>query len=680
MNLIGFDKNDEDCGANRFIEQTGYVPHGVCALLFHPDFVHHHKGMGEEYTLHPDCCSYQAVIKNAERTRQAWTNHNLKTLSKNLKKYGCDMYVGLMGCTNKSAYHREWIEDHPEIYTHYRGGIKANHCIFKRFSDGTYYEDFFIDKLCRVLSDYGFRGVHFSDCFSPMGGNISHGDFSTDLVEQFLDFSDVKLPHEIMSTLGDDSATVEDRRGEWIWENKREEWIEFNCARWEQFYKKLCDRVHAIGCEVMTLAMYCTDPFETKYCLGTDISKITKAGVDCITENILTAGLYLQSGADSGEKPYRFNRITSILPTMAAHIKDAKRLTMLGLYDATEEWDILHHAPCLHDRDLYGNMSYFLDTPNGCQRCADGYFLCLGDGIERGDWDKEHRKYEIAMSADVHHCISPMMLWSDHSYDNFLKEYIATRRPTPFNLFYEIANSGTMFGGCVRGEDIDSFSGTLFVADFDMLSKEEKEKVASYDRGLALVCFKKDADTSELNGKVTFEIEDRFSSHPLKACLLNFVVDTQMSEKIEEYLSRDDGTADVKDINSLKDSGNPLKETLPFTKVTKGFVDAMAYLLSLGERNVLSANVPHQTFRQKDGSLRLYLYNNKLSQYGFAYVRVKEKVSDTKIISDFPILPVRYKEEESGGIYHNYEAEIANRQSFEVKLSPGGTTIVDIIP
>ena len=48
MQLLGFDKNDADRGVARFLERTGFVPESVCALLFHPDFVHLHGGMDKE--------------------------------------------------------------------------------------------------------------------------------------------------------------------------------------------------------------------------------------------------------------------------------------------------------------------------------------------------------------------------------------------------------------------------------------------------------------------------------------------------------------------------------------------------------------------------------------------------------------------------------------------------------
>ncbi|MBO5773329.1 MAG: MMPL family transporter, partial [Clostridia bacterium] len=55
-------------------------------------------------------------------------------------------------------------------------------------------------------------------------------------------------------------------------------WIRFMAWRWNVFFKKMGDALHAIGKEVTTLGMYCTDLFETMYCLGTDLKGITDAG------------------------------------------------------------------------------------------------------------------------------------------------------------------------------------------------------------------------------------------------------------------------------------------------------------------------------------------------------------------------------------------------------------------
>ena len=80
MQLLGFNRDDEDRGAARFLERTGFTPDSVCALLFHCDFVNLHRGMDEEYTLFQDNCAYHGIPRNKERERQPWSNYDLRKL------------------------------------------------------------------------------------------------------------------------------------------------------------------------------------------------------------------------------------------------------------------------------------------------------------------------------------------------------------------------------------------------------------------------------------------------------------------------------------------------------------------------------------------------------------------------------------------------------------------------
>ncbi|MBR3718377.1 MAG: hypothetical protein IKN20_00755, partial [Firmicutes bacterium] len=166
MQLLGFDRDDPDRGAARFLDRTGFVPDNVCALLFHSDFVHLHRGMDEEYTLFPDNCAYYAVPRNLERERQPWTNWDLRELVAALKKRGVGFYAGIMGSYLGDMFHHEWLSDHPEIRTAERERDGGLHCL-KRFKDGTWYEDFFAEKLAQTLNDYDMAGVHVADGFCP---------------------------------------------------------------------------------------------------------------------------------------------------------------------------------------------------------------------------------------------------------------------------------------------------------------------------------------------------------------------------------------------------------------------------------------------------------------------------------------------------------------------------------
>ena len=663
MQLLGFDRNDPDRGAERFLNQTGFVPDGACALLFHPDFVHQHRGMDEEYELSPDNCSYFGIPKNKERERQPWTNYNLRELAHNLKAKGTGLYAGIMGCATNNAFHQEWYNDHREIL-----GGWGGHCLLKRFKDGTWYEDFFIDKLCETLKDYGFRGVHLADNLCP-NGNIYYGYYCTDMVTQFIDHTGFKFPDGIVN------AETDEVRQKWIWKNIRAEWIEFMCWRWEQFFIKCCARVHEIGCEVMTLGMYCTDPFETKYCLGTDLARIMKAGVDYLTANILPTSCYMAiPGTD-----YYFHRYMAIAPTTAAHIKDGHLVSMVGLQDATEEWDVMKHMPCLHERDLYTMMTYQVADGNGTKRALEGYFLCLGDGIPRADWDVEREKIEIALSADVESVLSPCMLWSEFAYEKMLREYITTRRWTPFKLFYEMSKAGVLCGGCVTSDALESYRGTLLIPDFDMLSEEEKLLAAKYKNGAVVCTVPAGFDLTPYNIQPAIQITDRFSKHPLSAFMFGADINQETINKIEALLSIDDGKPNMEcEPADAPEFTMTLFDTLPFVKVTAGFRDAVALLLKESQDGMIACDKPYLAYRLRNGAWRFYIYNDIDTKYSHAFVEIDREVSDVRIVSSFPVLPVRYVDKKGGQLIHFYNKEAVYKQSFEVKLQPGGVTILDV--
>lgn len=677
MQLLGFEMNDDDCGAKRFLNQTGFLPDSACALLFHPDFINTYDGFESEYELSPYNCAYRGIIRNAERNRQKWTNLNLQKLIASLKQEGCDMYLGMMGASLGNGT-REWIEDHPEIYSHYRGGVRANYNLLKRFSDGTYYEDFFISKLCSVLKDYGFKGIHLADCLAPYGGNIAYGDFSVDLTKQFIEKTHFSFDEEFMLKLTDNSGDADDWRADFIWKNHRAEWIEFMCDRWVSFYEKLCRHVHSIGCEVMVLGMYCTAPFETKYCLGTDIARIVEAGVDCITENILPTGCYIAS--ERLDREYYFHRYMAIVPLMASHVKNGHLVTMLGLQDASEEWDIMHHMPCMHELDLYTMMAYRRETGDESVRASEGYFLCLGDGVSNSDWQWEYKRLISAMTDNVSKTLSPVMLWSDYTYNNFLKEYINTRRWTVHKLFYELSKAGAMPGGSIRSEDLNGYTGMIIVPDFDLLSEEERQAVASYTGGELLITAKADFDVKKYGMNISFELTDAFSDFPLCAYFVNADICEAAKSEALALASEDDGAENIKgnpaDMDEFKE---PLDDTLPFAKVTSGFVDAMALCLKDSMNQYCTCSKPCLAYRLKSGDIRLYIFNTVRDRYSTAFVQMKEKVADTHILSAFPQLPVRYKNEPTGGIDHNHEKNPESKQCFEVKLLPGGVTVIDVI-
>ena len=304
MPMIGFDREEADKGVGRLLERMSFAPNGVAAFLFHPDIVNHHAGMEVERTLPPDNCSYYGSPRNEERCRQDWTNYDLKVLMEGLTAAGVEPYLGIMGVELGNRWHDEWLAEHPEVRLATRDS-EWGYNVLKRLADGTYYEDFFVDKLCEALVDYGFAGLQVADNFCPTASTLQRGDFSADMFGQFVDHAGLDVPAELGDGLSDDSRAMRNRRGDWIWSACREAWVEFNAWRWEQFWRKVCDRLHQIGRKAIVLGMYCTDPFETLYCKGVDLRRLARAGVDYLMPNIVPTGLRLQHP----DRPDRFHRL-----------------------------------------------------------------------------------------------------------------------------------------------------------------------------------------------------------------------------------------------------------------------------------------------------------------------------------------------------------------------------------
>ncbi len=688
MNLMGFEKNDQDKGVARYLNDTGFVPEGVCGLVCHPDIVNDYRGMEEEYTLYPDNCSYNGVPRNILRERQEWTNHDLRDLATNLKNAGTQLYLSIFGVDTFNACHDEWIYRHRELMVHF---LEDDHILYrhyfllKRFADGTYYEDFFIDRLCRLLQDTGAKGIHLADALCPVSGCgfIADFDYSTDFVEQFLTWTGIVPPAEIAATIGTDTFEAESLRAEWIQKEYRVEWTRFHCDRWTAFFKKLCARLHAIGKEVMVLGMYCTDPFETVYCCGMDLRDLVSVGVDYITANILPSSSYVCGGDDRVDP---FHRLMAIAPLTAAHLPEKGHLiSMLAIQDATEEWSAIHHAPTLHERDLFSMMAYRLIDSDGISRALDGYFLCLGDGVPRSDWDWETERLRLSFSADAKSVVSPAMLWSDAAFDKMLPAYWHTRRWTPHKLYYELARAGVHCAAAVRTDGLCNYSGTLVVPNFDLLTEEEQAMVAAYDRGAVVCTACPDFDPKAYGITPAIVLKDGFSDYPMTVFAFGCDVTEELQTQLSASLAQDDGTenlpAPVEYIAENKK--NVLTHTLTYAKVTAGFLQATALLLQSVQNCPFRVNKENLVLQLKNGAYRMYLFNDHHNKYHKAQVTSLIPIQDAKIVTKFPVLPPKFVDsfDDLEADNHIFSDKIQQvKQNFIVKIPPAGVVVLDIFP
>lgn len=663
MQMLGFDRNDPDRGAARFLERTGFTPKSICGLLFHPDFVHCHRGMEEEYVLFPDNCAYHGIPRNKERERQPWTNHDLRILIRELKKRGVEFYAGLMGSYLNDLHHHEWLSDHPEVRCDRRDKRGSLMCL-KRMADGSYYEDFFAAKLVETLVDYGMEGVHLADSFCPTS-QIYMSDYSLDLADQFMQHTGIAIPAEYLQS---DSNEAVNARADYIWANHCEAWIRFYEWRWEGFFRKVCGAAHAAGKKVWVLGMYCTDPFEARYIHAFDCKRVMDAGVDCITANILPTSVALNAKG----RPYYFHRMQMDLPLVSAQVDHGKIISMLGVQDASEEWSVLEHRPVQLERDLYTITAFRLQRDEQVREAAEGIFICLGDGIDPYHWQFLKSRIDVGFSTEAERVWSPMVLWSDTAADRMLSAYIETRRTSVHKQSYEVFKAGIPMGGAVRSEALEHFNGVLFASNFDLLSEEEQQRLwqAKFPWvATAPVDY-------ELKGTRAFTFADRFSDFPLKA-FGNTPIDDSLAAELSALVEKDDGTPST--ANAPEPRQSALYGEVPQVKLNLGFVKAVARVLQDAAYRIFPVvcNHPMMAMRLKNGKDRLFLYNPDNDHYEHAVVTAAEDLKSAEVAGHYPVLPPRFVQEQNTAYSFNYgKKERTNR--FQVKIAPGGVTVVDI--
>ena len=161
---------------------------------------------------------------------------------------------------------------------------------------------------------------------------------------------------------------------------------------------------------------------------------------------------------------------------------------------------------------------------------------------------------------------------------------------------------------------------------------------------------------------------------------MNAEVTEKAKSEAEALLSVDDGRENLTgELENINEYTYVLDETLVFSKVTDGFAKAMAKILIDISAMPFEIDKPSIVIKQRDGAYRLYLLNDSDIKYHRAFVKSKREISDTKTVTDFPILPPRWMEEAKGALHHIYkDGEKPIKRNFEIKIPPAGITVIDV--
>ncbi|MDG0790084.1 hypothetical protein OMP38_03860 [Cohnella ginsengisoli] len=496
IELIGFDQTAADFNVDALLHEMSYKPDGMGLFLYTTDFINQHNGLEREELLQPESCSYAAHPYNVDRKRQAWSNWQLRQLVAELHKRQIKVYVSVMGYSrlfsDTSPFQEgELLKESPEIRFVSRDGQNLHITnVLKRFKDGTYYEDFFTRKLIGVLQDYDFDGIQVADGLSSPVRHLENGDYSDDMVEQFVAETKVELPSEWLRGC-DDHPEAFEQRGRWIWRNKRKEWVMFHVQRWNGFYKKLTSAVHGIGREILFNNALTMEPVEALYRYGLDYRAAVEAGADgYIVEEVSAAlsitsdnGTIFNPATELEERMKVRYHCSAVAMNLKAYNPDLKYLYMTNVWDTTEQFDIVHHAPTMFQRYIYTNLNLYYQGMNGLERCCNGPWFCLSDGLKRQDWDFIHQAWDTGFAANIRTILGATVIWSDQKLYPELDYYMGTRRWTSNRIMGELTYAGAQLNHIARIESLDVISGAIFVPNFHLLPRQELEQILAYRGG-----------------------------------------------------------------------------------------------------------------------------------------------------------------------------------------------------
>jgi hypothetical protein len=631
--LIGFDNRQPDFGVREYLDNAGFTPDAVSLLLSSIDVVLQHQGMGRTYRLPPDVCSREGHEHNQNRKRQKWTNVQLRGLVRQLQEQGVAVYLNVFNQYHNNRHHHEWASDHAEVRAQYlprkhRGDIH----ILKRLADGTPFEDLFLPRLVEVMQDYGFDGWHGGDGFGDVGGPIYAIDASDDLVGQFQAASSIALPPEVAGDCGDDHERLT-RRATWIWQNRRHEWIEFYAARSTRFWQKAVDLLHRAGKKAAINSCRARDPFETLYMNGYDYRRLATTGVDAIVTETVAAGLALDPRSDCSG-PHRHDDFLAQLLLIKACMPKTKLIFLHNLHDIVEQWDAIHHAPTVLEREIYTLANLCHVTRNGkLRRCADGFLACLGDGIRHEEWQWLQRRWDLAFGPLPRRQCGATVIWSDAAMDHQIADFTATRTWPTHRILYHLMAAGAPVQAVARSEALAGVQGAILVLNLHLFPEAERQQVLAYRNGPVIVVTRK----GDPLPAALLRFDDVYPPHELSCAVWG------AKARLETPIAKDGDESIPVDLRLVADTAG-FWDHLYQRHVSSGFIDACVDAIAQVTGGFLPGTDRTSNAvllsELANGRLRLVV-KSRVHVYTSPTIDLQRPIRTAKVLTEFPLMPPR---------------------------------------
>lgn len=611
IELIGFDNKKEDYAVSDFLNNVGVKIEGVSLFLYSVEFINAYNGYNENKKLDRSYCSYGAHPYNEERNLQIWSYAQLKGLVDELHKHNIKVVfstfstfvywhkkklkVGKFGSKDLKFREVEFKKQDGKFEDF--GSVS----VIKSFSNGTYYADYFVNQIYRIINDFDFDGIHLADGLSTHRRCLQVGDYSDDLVLRFLKKYQIKLPSDIEGPCDFDGEKIY-KRYRYILENYRYEYTVFIAAEFGIFYKKLYKQFKNSGKIVLFNGAWTRDPFESLFRYGIDNREFDSyANSAYIFEN-MCASMPIYSTLESGGVQFsdEFRQCSQYifqltLLSLKIYSPKMKMINLTPIKDTQEEWNLIANHPNMLKKAIGMRNSAFILKNLRYVKASQGMMYCLSDAITKDSWSYVNN---IELKSDIKRIngFSGYSFLFNDDIKKELKKYIDTRYLNSFELRKRLVSAGISFGLGTDIESIDLIDCPLICVNIQDYSDTDLKKLELY-KGVLVVIGTKDVIKKTASVTISMNNSDIFCKiYNLQKDLLPIVIDNEL---VKTDISPDDAheglwTAPLKyeNVNNLffKKIVDILEEYVQIPKVVKGNAKVNAY-------------------RVNDTTWKIYVYN-----------------------------------------------------------------------
>jgi len=164
---------------------------------------------------------------------------------------------------------------------------------------------------------------------------------------------------------------------------------------------------------------------------------------------------------------------------------------------------------------------------------------------------------------------------------------------------------------------------------------------------------------------------------PYRNCAFAWNLNIRDKDAILACLEEVDDRPGIEDPFNIEEITYPnLLNEMPYQKVSRGFVKALALLLKEKLAELVESTLPIIPMQMADGRIRVYGINDDRLHYGFNMVTFHKDIREVKNVSKFPMLPVKFSDD--GNFSFTTSGNPEGKHTFKLLIPQGGVSIVDV--